>query len=314
MMVKVLVLAGGLSHEREVSLHSGQRVANALRDAGCEVRISDVDSSMLTTIRDERPDVVWPVLHGSSGEDGSLRDVLDLVGVPYVGSTSAACRRAFDKPVANAEVAAAGISVPEFYALPHSVFRDLGASEVLARVVHRMGLPLVVKPTRGGSSLGVVKVGTATDLPQAMVGCFAYDDVAMIQRAVSGVEVAVSVLDTGAGPQALPPVEIVPDLGGYDFEARYTPGETEFFCPARLDEQLIAQLASMAVLVHTVLGLRDLSRTDVIVDTSTGTLWFLEVNVAPGMTETSLLPQSVSADGRELPATYRALVDAALAR
>lgn len=311
-MTRVLVLAGGLSHEREVSLRSGQRVANALRDAGCDVEIRDVDAGLLPRLAEDPPDVVWPLLHGASGEDGSLRDLLDLLGVRYVGSSPQACRRAFDKPVANAACAAVGIAIPRYFALPHSVFRDLGAGSVLAAVTGRMGLPVVVKPTRGGSSLGVELVDQADHLPRAMVGCFAYDDVAMIQTAVTGVEVAVSVLDTGTGPRALPAVEIVPEHS-YDFEARYTAGETEFFSPARLPEESLTAVADLAVRVHTTLGLRDLSRTDIIVDDA-GTPWFLEVNVAPGMTETSLLPQAITACGQQLSTVYRELVDAVLRR
>lgn len=314
---RVLVLAGGLSHEREVSLRSGRRVADALRESGCEVLESDLDADLLARLRADRPDLVWPLLHGATGEDGSVRDVLDVVGVPYVGADAAACRRAFDKPTANDLVARAGAAVPASVALPHSLFRELGASEVLTALVGRLDLPLVVKPARGGSALGVATVVAAAELPRAMVGCFAYGEVALVQRAVTGTEVAVSVVDTGDGPFALPAVEIVTATGAYDYAARYTPGSAEYFAPARLDRPVAGALADLAVRVHTVLGLRDVSRTDIIVGTDDDgctRLWFLEVNVAPGMTETSLLPQAAAAAGLDLPRLYRGVVDAALAR
>ena len=314
---RVLVLAGGLSHEREVSLRSGRRVADALRESGCEVLESDLDAALLPRLQADRPDVVWPLLHGATGEDGSVRDVLDVACVRYVGADAAACRRAFDKPTANDLVSRAGLDVPTSVALPHSLFRELGASEVLAALVGRLGLPLVVKPARGGSALGVATVVEAAELPRAMVGCFAYGDVALVQRAVTGTEVAVSVVDTGDGPRALPAVEIVTAGRAYDYDARYTTGGTEYFAPARLDEPTTAALCDLAVTVHTVLGLRDVSRTDVIVGTGDDGrhhLWFLEVNVAPGMTETSLLPQAAAAAGLDLPELYRGVVDAALAR
>ena len=132
---RVLVLAGGLSHEREVSLRSGRRVADALRESGCEVLESDLDAGLLGRLRSDRPDLVWPLLHGATGEDGSVRDVLDVADVPYVGADAAACRRAFDKPTANDLVGRAGIAVPTSVSLPHSLFRELGASEVLAALV-----------------------------------------------------------------------------------------------------------------------------------------------------------------------------------
>ncbi len=308
---RILILAGGLSHERDVSLRSGRRVADALRDAGCAVQVSDVDATLLDTLRAKGTDVVWPLLHGASGEDGAVRDVLDLIAVPYVGSGPVACREAWDKPVAKAVAARAGLRTPDFVALPHTVFRELGADAVLRAIVDQLGLPLVVKPAQGGSALGVTVVRSAEALPRAMVDCFAYGDVAMLERHVTGVEVAVSVLEVGSGPQALPPVEIVPDGGVYDYDSRYTAGATEFFCPARLTPDSSDAVRDAALRAHAAFGLRHLSRTDLIVDAG-GVPWFLEVNVAPGMTETSLLPQAVDAAGQRQGDVYRQLVEAAL--
>ncbi|HET9655198.1 MAG TPA: D-alanine--D-alanine ligase [Kineosporiaceae bacterium] len=307
---RVLILAGGLSHERDVSLRSGRRVAEALRDAGCQVDVRDVDAHLLPALADLRPDVVWPLLHGATGEDGAIRDVLDLLGVPYVGSVPAACRVAWDKPVAKSVARAAGLATPDSVALPHGTFRELGAQPVLGAILDRLGLPLVVKPARGGSALGVSVVRTAGELPRAMVDCFAYGDVALVERFVDGVEVAVSVVDAGDGPTALPSVEIVADGGMYNYDARYTAGATEFFCPARLTDAAAAAVREAAVTAHQAFGLRHLSRTDLVVDRF-GQPWFLEVNVAPGMTETSLLPQSVEAAGEAAGPLYRSLVEAA---
>ena len=311
---RVLVLAGGLSHEREVSLRSGSRVAELLRGAGCEVEVRDVDADLLPALRDARPDVVWPLLHGATGEDGAVRDVLELLGLPYVGARPDACRRAFDKPVAKSLVAGAGLSTPQGVALPHSVFRELGAAAVLAALVARIGLPLAVKPARGGSALGVTVVHEAERLPRAMVDCYGYGDVALVERGVAGREVAVSVLDDGSGPRALPAVEIVPAQGAtYGYDARYTAGGTEYFTPARLDDAAARAAAEAAVTAHTCLGLRDLSRTDLVVDDD-GRPWFLETNVAPGMTELSLLPQALTATAEDPGAVYRSLVELAADR
>lgn len=310
---RVLVLAGGLSHERDVSLRSGRRVAEALRDAGVEVEERDVDATLLPRLREDPPACVVPLLHGESGEDGAVREVLELVGVPYVGSRPSACRVAFDKPVAKTLVTAAGLATPRGVTLPHETFRELGASAVMTGLVESLGLPLMVKPSQGGSALGCTPVRTAAELPSAMVNAFAYGDTALVERMVTGTEVAVPVVDLGDGPRALPAVEIHPDGGVYDYTARYTAGATEFQVPARLSEDIAAECARVAVAAHEALGLRDLSRSDLIVDDE-GTVWFLEVNVAPGLTETSTVPLSAQADGLELGALMGRLVQSAVTR
>jgi D-alanine-D-alanine ligase len=306
----VVILAGGLSHERDVSLRSGRRVAEALRSTGLQVVLHDVDADLLAFLRDTRPDIVWPLLHGTSCEDGSVRDVLDMLGLPYVGTGPRASRAVWNKPISKAGLLDAGLSTPDYVTLPQSLFRDLGAQPVLDTVVRRLGLPLVVKPTEGGSALGVTVVTRAEDLPRAMVECFAYGETALIEQAVIGTELAVSVIDGPDGPEALPAVEIVAD-GGYDYAARYVAGEAEFFAPARLIPDQAALVSDVAVRAHQALHLRHLSRTDLILDAS-GTAQILEVSVAPGMTEMSVLPQAIAASGRDLAALYRKIVDTTL--
>ena len=310
---RVVVLAGGLSHERDVSLRSGGRVAEELRELGVAVELHDADAAFVAAAVDDPPQVVLPLLHGEQGEDGSLRTVLEVLGLPYVGSGPRAARTAFDKPIANGVAASAGLTVPESLVLPHSSFRDLGASALLDGVLRRLGLPLVVQPARGGSALGASIVTDAVDLPSAMVACFAYGEDAMLQAYAAGAEVAVSVVDSEAGPVALPAVEIVPDAPFYDYQARYTAGATEFFVPARLDDKVLARVADAAVTAHVALGLRDLSRSDMIVG-SDGTVTWLEANVAPGMTETSLFPLAVAGAGRDLGDVLRGLLEAAVSR
>jgi len=313
--MQVMVLAGGLSAERDVSLRSGRRVAEALRSArpDWEVHERDVDAALLSSLADNAPDCVVPLLHGAAGEDGAVRDVLECLGLPYVGSRSNACRLSFDKAVAKTLVRRAGVATPEWVALPHATFRELGAPAVMAALERGLGFPLVVKPTRGGSALGVSVVRTPDELPAAMVGAFAYGDVALLERFVEGTEVAVGVVETADGPVALPAVEIVPDGGLYDYSARYTAGTTQFYVPARLDDAVAATAAEAALTVHRTLGLRDWSRSDLIIDAG-GTPWFLEVNVAPGMTETSLVPQALVAAGIDMGAQMAALVERAVAR
>ena len=177
----VLILAGGLSHERDVSIRSGRRVAEALKGVGVKVDVRDVDSGLIPYLRGLTRPVVWPLLHGASGEDGSLQDVLEMCGVRYVGTDPRAARVAWSKPVAKTVVHRAGVATPEYVTLPASLFRELGAENVLDAVVDRLGLPLVVKPARGGSALGVSTVTSRDDLPRAMVDCFAYGDVALLE-------------------------------------------------------------------------------------------------------------------------------------
>jgi D-alanine-D-alanine ligase len=309
----VLVLCGGLSPERDVSIRSGRRVAEALRTQGMTVTVADVDSSLLARLQDARPDCVLPALHGAVGEDGSLADVLTTVGVPYVGSAPDAARISFDKAVAKAAARHWGLATPDSVALPHSMFRELGAPELMHRLVDRLGLPLVVKPTRGGSSLGASVVHEPGELPAAMVGAYAYGEVALIEQFARGTEVAVSIVAPEGSPLAMPAVEIVPDSGFYDYNARYTAGMTEFFCPARIDDDTAGRAEAFALEIHRRMALRDYSRVDMIIDAE-GRPTFLEVNVAPGITETSLLPQALEAASRDLGAVFARLVHQAVQR
>ena len=236
---------------------------------------------------------------------------LALVFARYLAR--AVLRHAVIKPTAKALLVRAGLSTPASVSLPHAAFRELGAGAVLDRLVGHLGLPLMVKPARGGSALGTSPVDKPDELPAAMVSCFSYGEAALVEQLVTGTEVAVTVIDTGDGPQALPAVEIAPLSGVYDYTARYTAGSTEFDVPAELSEEIAAEVARVAIEVHRTLGLRDLSRSDLIIDAD-GAVWFLEVNVAPGFTETSTVPLSIGADGLDLGEVCRALVDAAVAR
>ncbi|WP_300046936.1 D-alanine--D-alanine ligase [Trueperella sp.] len=291
----VAVLAGGLTHEREISLHSGRRVADSLRNSGIQVKVLDVDAQLLQRLDAIEPDVVWPLVHGSIGEDGSLQDLLVLAGYPFVGSEAFGCRLASDKSVAASVLARAGLRVPDSLALPQSLFREVGVGNILNLVEHRFDFPLVVKPTKAGSSMGLSIVADRAALPGAMVDCFAYGDVALIQQHIAGREFGVGVADLGDGPRALPPVEVRAS-GPYDYDARYNPSRVEYLIPDE-DDDVTRVVSQMAEEVHQALGLRHLSRTDVMVDAD-GQAWFLDVNIAPGMSETSIFPQGAAALAR----------------
>lgn len=308
----VAVLSGGLSHERDVSLRSGRRLAAALQSVGVTTMEWDADANLIGRLTGERPDAVAVALHGGEGENGSIQTILEMHDIPFVGSDSHACRRAWDKPTAKSELHRAGIRTPEWIVLPHSTFRELGAQSVLDAMVAKLGLPLILKPDQGGSALGVQVVREAAELPAAMVGCFAYGDTVLAERYIEGTEVGVTVIDSGEGPVALPPVEIAPEGPFYDYAARYTAGLTTFHAPARLSESQQRDVTELAVAAHRGLDLRHLSRTDAIV-TPEGEVHFLEVNVSPGLTETSLLPMAAQAAGRSLGDVFAGLIERTLA-
>ena len=307
----IVVLAGGISHERDVSLRSGRRVADALTSLGHTVTLLDPQAGLLADLTSRKPDVIWPVVHGATGEDGALLDLLETTGIPHVGSRGGPARLAWSKPSAKELVRRAGYSTPDSIALSTETFRDLGAASVLEHLLTALPTPLVVKPAEGGSAQGVSIIDTAAGLPRAMVDAYTYATVALVEEKVEGTELAVTVIDIGDGPVALPAVEIVPIDGVYSFEARYNAGETRFYTPARIHDQVADLVAETAIAIHTLLGLRHISRIDLIVDPD-GVPWFLEANVLPGLTETSLVPQCIEASGQSLGAVYDALARAAI--
>lgn len=313
-LAPVVILAGGLSHERDVSIRSGRRVATALRRVGHQVTEADLTADLvpLVTSGDTKP-VVFPMLHGATGEDGALREVLGLLGVGFIGSSGHACRVTFDKSIAGTVVARAGMNVPEQVALPHDIFRELGARPLVAALGERLGFPLMVKPARSGSALGATKVESADALPQALVAAFAYDPTAVVERYIEGTEVAITVIVEGDDRQVLPPVQIQPESGIYDYAARYTAGTTRFIVPAKIDEDARQRSESLSLAVVERLGLTGIVRVDLIIDAD-GQPWFLEANVAPGMTETSLVPLAMQAAGLDLGEVCSRLVQTAVSR
>ncbi|TQL46551.1 D-alanine-D-alanine ligase [Homoserinimonas aerilata] len=307
----VLILAGGISHERDISLRSGRRIADSLSSQGVKVDLRDPDASLFSYIESTKPDVVWPALHGAGGEDGSLRGLLDFVGVPFVGSRAGSSRLAWDKPTAKVLVKRAGGSTPRSIALSRDTFRDLGAVNVLERIAAELSGPVVVKPAQGGSAQGVTIVDDPANLASAMVHAYRYGDVALVEQKIVGTEISVCIIDTGDGPVAVPPVEIEPLSGVYSFEARYNAGETRFYTPARISDEVAARSADLAIMAHTTLGLRHISRVDIMID-ATGTPFFLEASVMPGLTETSLFPRALEVAGHDVGWAYLALCQAAV--
>jgi D-alanine-D-alanine ligase len=305
--VKVAVLKGGRSLERGVSLRSGARVEDALERLGHEVVALDVGGDLVKRLDTERPDVAFVAMHGVGGEDGTAQELLEILGIPFTGPGAAACARCMDKSQSKSAIREAGLPTPDWFAFSQTAFRELGAADALARLGQGLGFPLVVKPSRGGSSLGVKFAASAAEVPQALVSAFSYDDRVLLERFVAGRELAVGVV----GAEALPVVEAIPAEGdAYDFEARYEIGRTRFVCPAELDDGERAAVTEAALATYRTLGCSGFARIDLIL--GAGGPQVLEANAIPGLTDTSLLPQAAEAAGMSFEQLVERILDLAL--
>jgi D-alanine-D-alanine ligase len=313
--MKVAVLKGGDSLERLVSLRSGARVEDALDRLGHDVVPIDVGPDLVDRLTAERPDVAFVALHGRGGEDGTVQELLELLGIPYTASGPSACIRCMDKVIAKHALRDAGVPTPDFYAFSQAAFEELGAARALPAIEERLDFPVVVKPAGQGSALGIKFARSAADVPGAIVAAFSYDTKVVLERHVAGRDLAVSVLEGPDGPEALPVVEAVPrEEDFYDFEARYEIGRTDFICPAQLPGDVAARASELALETYRVLGCYGFARVDLMLDDASGELTVLEANVIPGLTETSLLPLAAEAAGIGFEALIARVLELAVAR
>jgi D-alanine-D-alanine ligase len=295
---RVAVLKGGRSLERQVSLKSGARVQDALERLGHRAIPIDVGPDLVERLAAEEPDVAFVALHGRDGEDGTVQELLEVMGIPYTGSGVSACIRAADKVLAKHAMRDRGIPTPDFYAFSETAFRELGAAQALPAIEERLEFPIVVKPAGQGSALGIKFARTPADVPTALVAAFSYDRKVLLERHISGRDLAISILEEEGSPRALPIVEAVPEEEDfYDFESRYEFGRTRFVCPAELDEAVGERAGAIALEVYAMLGCAGFARVDVMLESETDALYVLELNPIPGLTETSLLPQAAEAVG-----------------
>jgi D-alanine-D-alanine ligase len=305
--LKVAVLKGGRSLERGVSLRSAARVEDALERLGHESLPVDAGGDLVKRLSAERPDVAFIAMHGLGGEDGTVQELLEILGIPFTGPGVAACARCVDKVLAKHELRGGGVPTPDWFAFNETAFRELGAADALSGLEERLGFPLVVKPSRGGSALGVKFAASWFEVPEALVSAFSYDERVLLERFVDGRELAVSVL----GSEPLPIVEAIPGDGDrYDFEARYEIGRTEFTCPAELGETEAAAVTAAALGAYEALGCSGFSRVDLILAADGPQV--LEVNAIPGLTDTSLLPQSAEAAGISFEQLVERILELAL--
>jgi D-alanine-D-alanine ligase len=310
---RVAVLKGGRSLERQVSLRSGARVQDALERLGHDVISIDVGHDLVERLREARPDVAFVALHGRDGEDGTVQELLELVGVPYTGSRISACVRCADKVLAKHLMRDAGIPTPDFYAFNETALRELDAAQALPEIEERLDFPIVIKPASQGSALGIKFARSPGDVPAALVAAFSYDRKVLLERHVEGRDLAVAILDGPGGPEALPVVEAVPrEEQFYDFEARYEIGRTTFVCPAEVGDEVSARAQALALEVYRLFGCAGFGRVDLMLDTATSELFVLEIEAVPGLTDTSLVPQAAEAAGIDFDELIGRVVELAL--
>jgi D-alanine-D-alanine ligase len=323
--MKVAVLMGGASFERETSLASGKVVCEALEEAGHKVVPLDTTKELVPTLRGERPDICYIALHGKHGEDGTIQSLLDFLDIPYVGSPAEVCRNTFNKALLPASVQKfrryAGESGPGWwpqgFCLAGDVFKDMGAATAFDLVAERIpgGYPVCVKPARGGSAHGVHKVENQEALGAAILDALTFDDEVIIEQWIEGIELSVAILGNGWDATALPPVEIVSRSGLFLTEERLSEDAVDYYTPVRLDslhtDQALAQsirseIERAAIEVYQAFNVQDLGRVDLIWDGAQARI--LEVDVSPGMTTHSLFPMACKAAGLSLPAVLDRLV------
>lgn len=331
MGLKVAVLMGGTSYEREFSLESGKNVCDALVEAGHKVVPLDTNSELVPTLRSEKPDVVYSALHGKHGEDGTIQSLLEFLGIPFVGSPASVCHRSYNKDALHSSLQkyrditgdTAVASWPQGVFIARDAFKSMGAATALDLVPERVigGYPVVVKPAHGGSALGIHKVNNQEELGEAILDALSYDDAVNIEQWIDGVELAVSILGNGWDAHALPPVEIVSKGEFFDAAAHLDEQLVDFYCPVRMEslspdpvqaEGIRAEIERAALEVYRAYSVRDLGRIDMIWDGSQAKCF--EVDISPGMTSHSLFPLSCEAAGLSMSAVLNELVCVAAGR
>lgn len=320
----VAVIQGGPSSEAEVSRKSAASVAKALEHAGHHVVRRELDGHLAEALRTGGHEVVFPIVHGAVGEDGSLQGLLEVLDLPYVGSGVLASALAMHKRTAKLLFTAAGLPVAPGVALTRGAH---DAAEGADRALRELGDRVVVKPCSNGSAIGVTRLdggASAAELARAVEAAWEVDDTVLVERFAPGREVTCGVLEVAeeiTRGRALPPTEVrAPSDAFYTYQARYAPGRSVHLCPAPLGDRLVARVQAVAVAAHAALGCRDLSRVDFVVRTAEdgaageGEVTLLEVNTLPGFTDTSLFPEAAQIAGVPMPELCHRLVEAALRR
>jgi D-alanine-D-alanine ligase len=310
-LARLVVLRGGTSMERDVSFVTGRRVQHALERLGHEVHPLDSEDSTTETLMELAPEAAFVCLHGPGGEDGTVQALLETLAIPYTGSGPLSSIRCMDKDYAKRAARAAGIPTPPFRTFFRRAMNEMGAAAALDTAADSLGYPLVVKPAREGSSFGLSRVEGPEGLLDAVYEAFGYDAKILLERWVDGTEVSVPVLESAdEEPSALGLVEIRPREGAYNFEAKYTPGATDFAIPAEIPRKAAANLEETALSAYRALGCSGYARVDTIL--AEGTPWVIDVKTIPGFTETSTFPLAAEAAGIPFESLVRTILEGAL--
>ncbi|MGH2834796.1 MAG: D-alanine--D-alanine ligase family protein [Solirubrobacteraceae bacterium] len=302
-----IVAMGGRSLEREISLQGGRRVERALRELGYPVRALDADGDFVARVIDERPAFVFVAMHGRGGEDGTLQDLLETLGVPYTGSDPLASALCMDKMLFKRMLRLHGIPTPAFHSFNETAFRELGGAGTFPRLLAELELPVLVKPVAQGSAIGIKFVHCADQLPSAILGAFGYGDRVLVERRILGRELAVTVVDRGEGPSALPIVELFTPESFYSYEAHYTIGQLRIEAPADLPPAVRQRVEEVALASYRLMGCRDFARVDLILDEHDEPQ-VLEINTIPGLTETGIVTAAAEAAGMSFTELVAAIV------
>jgi D-alanine-D-alanine ligase len=297
--------------ERDVSIITGRRVAHALERLGHEVHSLDVEESTTERLMEIEPDAAFICLHGVGGEDGTVQALLETLGIPYTGSGPLSSIRCMDKDYAKRALRAAGIPTPPFRTFLRRAMHEMGAAAALSPAAEAIGYPLVVKPAREGSGLGLTRVEEPEALLEAVYEAFGYDGKILLERWVTGTEITAPILEpAGSEPRVLNLVEVRPRGGSYDFEAKYTPGATDFAIPAEIPEEAAVYAEETALRSYRTLACYGFARVDMVLED--GTPWVLDAKTSPGVTETSTLPLAAEAVGISFEKLAETILDAAL--
>ena len=311
-MARLVVLRGGHSMERDVSFLTGRRVTHALERLGHEVHPLDIEETTTQRLVELAPEAAFICLHGPGGEDGTVQALLETLGIPYTGSGPLSSIRCLDKDYAKRAMQAAGIPTPPMRTFLRRAMNEMGAAAALGPAAEYLGYPLAVKPAREGSSFGLSRVEEPEALIEAVYEAFGYDAKILLERWVTGAEISVPILEpAGEEPKVLGLVEIRPREGAYNFEAKYTPGATDFAIPAEIPAEAAERIEEIALKTYQILGCSGFARVDTILES--GTPWILDTKTIPGFTETSTLPLAAEAAGISFERLVKTILEAALA-
>lgn len=290
---KILVLMGGYSEEREVSLRSGGAVLKALLNLGYNAQGLDLNGDSWKEITDINPDLVFVALHGKYGEDGTVQGMLEIMGIPYTGSGVVANAIGINKILTKKILSFEGIPTSPFMIIKKKQF--ISDDQNVAPIIEKIGLPMVIKAATQGSSIGTYIVHDQSNVLASMESAFSYDNEILIEKFIDGIEVTSTVIGNET-TEVLPLIEITSENEFYDFESKYTPGMCSHIIPARVDQSIQAKVAEISQRVYKALDCGGYARVDFIIDRS-GNPFVLEINTIPGMTEMSLVPDAARAAG-----------------